>query len=70
MTKVVELMEKPEKPTLKLYAKDLPAIKDIDVDDQCKLILKVKAKSKYREDFIEGNPLCITFEVQKVSKDD
>lgn len=65
MTSVKELVEKPSKPTLKLYQRDLPKIKDIDVDDKLTLTLKVTAKSKYREDYMEGEPLCITFEVNK-----
>lgn len=68
MTTVKELVEKPSKPTLKLYTKDLSAVKDIDVDDTLTLKVKVKAKSKYREDYMEGEPLCITFEVNKVEE--
>lgn len=65
MTTVKELVEKPSKPTIKLYEKDLKGLKDIDVDDKLTLTLKVIAKSKYREDYMESEPLCITFEVNK-----
>lgn len=70
MSKIADLMDRPEKPTIKLYEKDLAGLKNIDVDDKCTLILQVVAKSKYREDYIEGDPLCITFDVKKVSRDD
>jgi hypothetical protein len=58
----------PDQPTIKLYQKDFLAIKNIDVDDKCCLHVKVKAKSKYREDYMEGEPLCITFQVVKVTE--
>lgn len=66
MTVVKDLMG-PESPTIKLYERDFPDIKNIDVDDKCELVIKVIAKSKYREDYTEGDPLCITFDVKKVS---
>lgn len=60
---IAEVVSDKEKPTIKLYTGDLPGIKDIDVDDKCCFEIKAKAKSKYREDYRPGNPLCITFEI-------
>lgn len=60
--------EKREQPTVKLYDYDLANLKDIDVDDKLTLNLKVRAKSKYHEEFMEGNPLCITFEIVKAER--
>jgi len=59
-----------EKPSLKLYQKDLSGLKDIDVDDVMYFHVKAKAISKYHEDYEATGPLCITFEVQKIEKCD
>jgi hypothetical protein len=65
---VSDLVERNHKPELKLYARDLKGLKDIDVDDKCCLHVKVKAMKKYHAEYEEGNPLCITFEITKVEK--
>lgn len=65
-----EVVSKRDNPTIKLYDYNLKGLKDIDVDDKLCLHIDVVAKSKYHEEYQEGEPLCITFEVKKVRVDE
>lgn len=64
---VNKAMEVPEyKPTIEIDDKMYPGVKDLKIDQEVTLSLKVKVKS-IRRDRWNGNKLCVTGEIENAN---